>query len=150
MTKTANTLSDKSKAQQQPLTRKQQAFVNHLLENPKASATAAAKTAYNTNTEISARAIASENLTKPNIVMALSKANNRVEQVLMNTVDEWGESDNTRRREIAINTAQYIHDKVHGKSKQQIDIQSTSVNIAIDMSVTDPYEGSTDDEIVDV
>lgn len=133
-------LTTKSNAQLQPLTRKQQAFVNHLIENPKASATEAVRQSYKPTTENAARAIASENLTKPNIVMALSKANSRVEQVLMNTVDQWGDHEKPRQREIAIDTAKYIHDKIHGKAKQQLDIQSTSVKINIDMSVADDTE----------
>ena len=54
-----------------PLTRKQQAFVKHLVDNPKASATQAVKATYGKPfkpvTELSARYIASDNLTKPNI-----------------------------------------------------------------------------------
>lgn len=116
------------------LTRKQQIFVNHILENPSSSATQAAKVAYPNATYGTQRMIATENLTKPNIVMALSKANDLVENTLINTVQQWQNEDNTRKREIAVDTAKYIHDKIHGKAKQSMDIQSTSVNLNIDLS----------------
>lgn len=125
--------------QAQPkLTKKQRAFVQHILENPKDSATKAALAAYGKpdkpTTYLSAGAIASENLRKPQIIMALGMANEKVESVLMNTVNDYGTSEKIQERTLAVDTAKYIHDKLHGKAKQQIDVQSTSVNISINLT----------------
>jgi phage terminase small subunit len=118
------------------LTHKQEVFVKHLIDNPKASATEAALTAYNTNYN-AARAIASENLTKPSIVSALSNYNNLIENTLINTVNDYGNSDKIAERALAVDTSKYIHDKIHGKATQKIEQQSTSVNISIDLTQTE-------------
>jgi hypothetical protein len=116
-----------------PLTRKQAAFINYLVEHPKESATEAAMQTYNVEKRRTAEAIANENLRKPSIVSELSKYNNLVENTLINTINDWGQENNTRKREIAVDTAKYIHDKIHGKAKQSVDISSTSVNVNINL-----------------
>lgn len=119
-----------------PLTKKQQAFVQHLVNNPKDSATDAVKAVYNVSNinSSTARTIASENLAKPNIVSALAQYNNLVENTLINTVNDYKDSDKLGERALAIDTAKYIHDKVNGKATQRIEQQSTSVNFSIDLS----------------
>lgn len=122
------------KAAQKKLTPKQAKFVNHILENPTASYTQAAKEAYPNATYATQRQIAMENMTKPSIVMALGKANDRVEQVLTTVVEEWGNSDDKGERTLAVNTAQWIHDKIHGKATQKIQATTSVVSINIDLS----------------
>lgn len=125
-----------------PLTRKQAAFVKHIVDNPKSSATEAARVAYdikkaNDPKNTTARMIASENLTKPNIKMALGEVNELLESTLINTVRDWGRSPKTREREIAQDAVKFAHDKIHGRAKQQIEMSSTSVSINIDLTGTD-------------
>lgn len=122
------------KISNRPLTRKQKLFVQHLIENPKASGTEAAMTAYSTEDKPTAGAIAYENLKKPQIVSELAKYNNLVENTLINTVSEWGADKSTTKRGIAIDTAKFIHDKINGKAVQQMSVTSTSVNLSIDLS----------------
>lgn len=121
-----------------PLTRKQQAFVTELIDNPKQSATQAALTVYGKpdkpTTYQTAGQIATDNLKNPQIIMALADHNKLVESTLIGTVSDWGRSDNSRRREIAQNAAMFIHDKVHGKAKQTVDVNTQSVVITIDLS----------------
>lgn len=120
------------------LTHKQKVFVQELLDNPKQSGTAAALKAYSTPektiTEGSAQQIAFDNLRNPKIVSKLSEANDLVESAIINTVSDWKDEDNSRKREIAMNQAQYIHDKIHGRSKQQVEVQSQQVTINIDLT----------------
>lgn len=120
------------------LTRKQQAFVNELIDNPKQSATKAVLKVYGKPdkelTNGTARVIAHENLTKPNIVMALGEVNDLLESTLVNTIKDWGRSDRTREREIAQNAVMYAHDKVHGRAKQSIETISTGVTLHIDLT----------------
>jgi len=128
-----------------PLTRKQQAFVRELVNNPKMSATKIAEKTYNTLSYSAARAIASENLTKPNIRTELAKYSDRVEQVLFNTIDQWGEHDKPRQREIAIDTAKFVHDKIHGRATQRIEQSTQGVTLNIDLTSTlNPDEEPTD------
>jgi hypothetical protein len=123
-----------------PLTRKQEAFVKHLVNNPKSSATEAAAQSYNLNNRKVASVVAAENLRKPNIITELSKYNNLVENTLVNTVQDWGQHDKPRQREIAIDTAKYIHDKIHGKSTQRS--ESVSTVVTLNLELTEVAQGS--------
>ena len=116
-----------------PLTRKQEAFVTELIKNPKMSATEAVKRTYNATTNHSAEVIASENLRKPEIISRLGDANNMIEQVLMDTVGEYGNSDKIQERSLAVDTSKWIHDKIHGKAVQK----SSSVNFNFTQHVGD-------------
>lgn len=128
-------------AKDRPLTPKQKAFVQELLDNPKQSATQAALKTYgkpdkpiNYNT---ARSLASENLAKPAIQTKLAQYNDMVESTLLQTVQEWGSHERPRQREIAQNAAMYIHDKVHGKATQKVETRSEQVTISIDLTGVD-------------
>lgn len=120
------------------LTRKQKAFADELINNPKISATQAAlkhygkpgkPTSYQT-----AGQIAEDNLKKPHVVSYLAEKNDLVEEVLINTLTDWGRESNTRKREIAVDVGKYIHDKIHGKATQQIETTNKSVTISIDLT----------------
>lgn len=116
-----------------PLTRKQEAFVTELIKNPKMSATQAIKNTYNVSTNHSAEVMASENLRKPEIISRLGDANNMIEQVLMDTVGDYGNSDKIQERSLAVDTSKWIHDKIHGKAVQK----SSSVNFNFTSHVSD-------------
>lgn len=116
------------------LTPKQRVFVQHLLDNPTASYTAAARVAYPNQTPATQYQQAHDNMKKPNIIMALGKANDIVESTLMNTVKEWGNHEKPRQREIAVDTAKYIHDKIHGKATQKVEQRTEAVTVNIDLS----------------
>lgn len=123
-------------AKPRPLTTKQRLFVKHIIDNPKASATEAAAQTYNVIKRKTAEAIATENLAKPSIISALAAHNQTIENTLINTVTEYQDEDKQWKRTLAVDTAKYIHDKIHGKAKQQLDITSTSVTLAIDLTGT--------------
>ena len=116
------------------LTRKQEAFVRHLVENPKDSATEAVIQTYNIIDRNVAGVVASENLRKPSVVSELSKYNNLVENTLINTINEYSDSDKLGYRSLAVDTAKYIHDKVHGKATQKIESTSHVITIGIDLT----------------
>ena len=123
-----------------PLTRKQSAFVKHLIEHPKDSATQAVIKTYgskNPPNTTTASAIAYENLRKPQIVTELAKYNNLVENTLINTINDYSTSDKLGQRTLAVDTAKYIHDKIHGKATQKIEQQSTKLVINIDLTGTE-------------
>ncbi len=130
-----------------PLTRKQQAFVTYILEHPLESDTAAARHAYPSATKRTQEQIAHENMKKPEILMALGKANDTVESVLTTVVEEWGTSDDVKERTLAVNTAEWIHDKIHGKATQKIQ-QSTSV-ITLSLDLTGGSAGAVPQHVID-
>lgn len=129
-----------------PLTRKQRAFVEYALSHPKESYTEAAAQTYNVKGRNVANAIAAENLSKPSIKMALGEANDIVESTLTGVVKEWGSSQDVRERSLAVNTATYIHDKIHGKATQNI--KSTSVTASIMVDLTGGKAGEVPPEIL--
>jgi len=113
------------------LTRKQQAFVNELKNNPKQSATQAVLKTYNVTTNHSAEQIAHENLRKPEIVSHLDAYKDIVENTLTNTIIQYQNSDNIKQRTLSVDTAKYVHDKIFGKSKQIT--ENTNLNVSIEM-----------------
>lgn len=116
-----------------PLTRKQEAFVKEIVSKPKQSATQAVMNTYNVANAKTASVIATENLAKPSIISRLGDANNMIEQVLMDTVGDYGNSDKIQERSLAVDTSKWIHDKIHGKAVQK----SSSVNFNFTQHVGD-------------
>jgi len=120
------------------LTGKQKAFIKELIDNPKQSATQAAIKAYGSPDKPvspgTAAIIAHENLKKPQIISKLQNYTDLVESALVNTVSDWASEDAPRKREIALDAAKFIHDKVHGRATQKVEMQSQQVVITIDMT----------------
>lgn len=122
------------------LTKKQEAFVKFILDNPKASAGEAARHAYNTSNDNVSRVVASENLTKPNIKLELAKHSRTAENTLLKVMDYSSNYGSEGGREgasyaaVAISAARDILDRVHGKATQRIEQQSTSVNLNLNLS----------------
>lgn len=131
-------------AKNKPLTYKQKAFVNELIDNPKQPASHAAIKAYSEPgkplSRASAAVIAYENLKKPQIVSKLAEYNDLIESTLLNTVRDWGSDDAPRKREIALDATKFMHDKIHGRATQKIETQATILNIGIDMTQPAPTE----------
>lgn len=120
------------------LTRKQEAFVRELVENPKQSATHAVMKTYGKPdkpiTYNTARTLASENLAKPAIQTKLAQYNDMVESAILQTIQDWKDHDKPRQREIAMSQAQFVHDKIHGKATQKVETRSEQVTISIDLT----------------
>lgn len=123
------------------LTRKQQAFVQELIKNPKQSAKAAAMKTYNVTTERSAEVVGSELLRKPEIKLELAKHSAQAEKTLLKVMNYSSEMGETFSKEgasyaaVAVSAAKDILDRVHGKATQRVESTSTSVNL--NLSLTD-------------
>lgn len=132
----ANSASDtlKQAVQLKPLTRKQKAFADTILNKPKQSATETAMQTYDIENRNTARAIASENLAKPSIQSYLEQHSDLTEQTIVNTIKEYAVSDDIKQRTLAITSSQWVHDKIHGKAKQQIDVRSQAITLNIDLT----------------
>ena len=117
-----------------PLTKKQKIFVKHIIDNPKSSVTEAVVQAYDVKNRPTATVIGNENLRKPNIVMELAKYNGLMESTLVNTVNDYKESDKLGERTLAVDVAKYIHDKVHGKATQRTEVRTEGVTLTIDLT----------------
>lgn len=131
MVKTVKAVKKPGQFKQLPkLTRKQEAFVKELVNNPKQSATKAVLKTYNVENENTAAVIASENLRKPQIISHLDNYNDIAEQTITNTIIDYKNSDNIKQRTLAVTTAQWLHDKVNGKAT--IRTENTNLNINIE------------------
>jgi len=119
---------------QQKLTRKQKAFVDELVNNPKQSATEAASKVYAVKERNTAGVIATENLRKPNIVMALQQHADLAEGVMIGVMQDWGRAERPRQREIALNAAFHVHDKIFGKATQKIEQHTEVVRVNINLT----------------
>lgn len=121
------------------LTRKQKAFADHLLNNPKDSATEAAAQTYNVSTRDSAEVIASENLSRPSIQLYLEE---HIDKAKETVVDIMNNSrilkDEPAHGRLALEASKEILDRNLGKATQRVETHSTSVNLNLDLtSITD-------------
>jgi len=113
---------------QRPLTRKQKLFADTLIQNPKLTGTEIVQEIYNTSTKNAATVIASDNLTKANIQLYLAKHDVQAQE----TITEMMLQREDKR--LAFDAAKDIQDRLHGKAKQAVDINSTSVSLTIDLT----------------
>jgi phage terminase small subunit len=114
------------------MTTKQKLFIKEFQAT--GNATESAHKVYKVKNRHVAKSIGSENLSKPVIKQALESNVHLFESTIVKVVNDWGNSDNTRQREIALNNAQWGHDKVLGKAKQSIETKNLSVEVKLDLS----------------
>lgn len=118
------------------LTAKQKAFADALLANPKMSGTQAAMQTYDTASTMTARALASENLAKPNIMEYLTSHAQEAEYEvfeLMKRTSKMAE-ESPGYASVSLAAAKDILDRVHGKATQRVETTSTAVAINIDLA----------------
>lgn len=127
-----------------PLTSKQSAWVQHLVENPKSNPTQAALATYgNGSRPISygtASQIAHDNLSKPSILLELSKHSQTAELVVvevMNTSNKFsktGDKSGSAYASVALQAANSLLDRLHGRATQRTEQRSEVVTLNIDLS----------------
>ena len=123
-----------------PLTRKQEAFVKELVNNPKQSATQAVKKVYDVSTENSASQIATDNLRKPQIMAELAKYSNTAEYNLIKLANKTtdyaleGGREGAMYASVAEKTNNSILDRLHGKATTKIEQRSIGMVITVDLS----------------
>jgi len=109
------------------MTGKQQAFADILIKNPTMPAVQAAKMVYNATTDNSASVQAYDNLRNPKIMAYMQIHADKASKKIITLVD-------SEKEEIALRASQDILDRTYGKAKQSMEVQSTSVNILIDLT----------------
>ena|SRR3990167_2733613 len=117
------------------MTIKQKRFIKAYQDSGNATQ-AVIDSGYKVKSRAVAQAVGSENLLKPIIQNSLAKNIELFESTIVNTVKEWGNSENTRKRELSLQASYYGHDKINGKATQRIEQQTTSVSVVIDLSGT--------------
>lgn len=109
------------------LTRKQKAFADTLINNPKLSATKAALKTYNTTDRTTASVIATENLAKPSIQIYLDKHIEKAKSKVVQLID----SD---KEEIALRAADSVLDRALGKATQRTEVTTQGITLNIDLT----------------
>lgn len=109
------------------LTRRQQSFVDELLENKGISATEAYIRIYGNKSRNSARALASQTLAKPNVQIYKDSAIRKAKTRIVGLVD----SDN---EQIALKAAQDIIDRTEGKAGHNEAEKSRTVKVIVDLT----------------
>lgn len=137
------------------MTGKQKVFSDAILNNPTITGIEAVqKAGYKVKNRHTAEVIASENLRKPEIMAYLSnhvdKAQTVVVEAMGATRKQYGFNPDTKSMElvgedddhaIRLRAADSLLDRIYGKAKQSVEIQSTTVSISIDLSGTDTEQG---------
>lgn len=122
------------------LTRKQKAFADYIIANPKASASKAVEHTYNVIDNNTARNIASTNLAKANIQRYLDihadKAKDTVMDIMAVSTDyaKLGGKDGASYASVALQSANSIIDRVDGKATAKVEVNTTSISFNIDLS----------------
>lgn len=110
------------------LTRKQKAFADKIINEPKLSATEIARQTYNVTDNNTARSIASENLAKPNITAYLNEHVDKARSKIVSLID----SD---KEDISLRASVDVLDRTLGKATQTI--QSTGVHLTMNIDNKD-------------
>ena len=112
----------------QPLTRKQAAFVAHLIENPRDSGTQAVLATYNTKSENTAAVQAHDNLRNPKILAILGNAAEEAQKRIVELMHQ------KKDQRLSFDASRDVLDRTFGKATQRVESVSTGVSITIDLT----------------
>lgn len=101
------------------LTDKQMAYVKLRVENPKMTKTRAVMQTYNVAKPTYAGSMAKELDNNEAVQLALMAHSKLAEQTIVRAIMDYGNSERQWERTLAVETAKYVHDKLHGKAIQQ-------------------------------
>lgn len=128
------------KAAEKKLTRKQKALADYLLAHPKSSAKEAAQHAYNLSTGRTAEVIGSRELRKVEVQAYMQSHAKVAQDTLLEVMKvsrdyaKGGGKEGASYASVALTGAKDVMDRVYGKATQNINTNSTSVNLNIDLS----------------
>lgn len=132
-----------SAVKHRPLTEKERAYVEYRIRNPRATKKEAMKATADVRRDLSDKTynnMATAIEKRPAVLAVLTEHAEKSERMLVQLAEAVTEYAMTGTKEGAMyaSTAERVLnsmlDRVHGKAKQSIDIQSTAVNINIDLS----------------
>lgn len=122
------------------LTRKQRAFADSLLANPKDTGAKAVLNSYDVTSKEVAKVIAHQNLQKPNIQAYLELHANKALQDNLEIAEyakqygKEGGKEGASYSSVASSINKDILDRTYGRARQQVEMTSTSLNLTIDLT----------------
>lgn len=112
-----------------PLTPKEKIMADTWLKaEKKISKTKAAQVAYPTATYDSARQLAASGFAKPHVQAYLADHDQEAQQTIVEMMQQ------REDKRLAFDAARDLEDRIHGKAKQQVEVNSTSVSMTIDLT----------------
>ena len=124
------------------LTRKQKAFADYLLNNPKASATSAYRENYNATSETGIRVEASRTLAKPSVIKYLELHGDKAIADMIEIAEyskRLGKSKPSYAA-VAVTANKDIIDRAYGKATQRVEVSTKKVSININLSSVNPVD----------
>lgn len=128
---------------QRPLTGKERAYIEYRVENPTSTKAEAIRAVYDVSETTKKKTL--ENMAstiekRPAVLAVLNKHAIEAEETLADVMKysrihgSSGTKEGASYAQVAERTANSILDRLHGKAMQQIQMNSTSVNINVDLS----------------
>lgn len=124
------------------ITRKQKAFADEIIANPKITGTDAALKTYDTESKGMAAVIATKNLQNPVVQAYMQKHSDLAQEAMLELLAhsrifaKGGDKEGAAYAGVAFNISKDIMDRVHGKATQRTEVSTNSVSINIDLSGT--------------
>lgn len=126
------------------LTGKEREYVRHRIEHPTAPKSASVKAVYDVSPTIkdeTLRKMAQKIEHRAPVLAVLTKQAERAEELLTTLMEDTavlsksGTKEGAQYAGVAERVINSVLDRIHGKAKQSIDVQSTSVNLNIDLTM---------------
>lgn len=122
------------------LTRKENAVIHHIVTNPKSSATEAVMQAYDVKRRETARVMAHELTHKPSVMAELAKYSTEAELTVLDVMayskdyGRDGGKDGASYASVALQAANSVLDRLHGKATQKTENATIAVTLNVDLS----------------
>lgn len=98
-------------------------------------------TAYGKDKDLPAASQKSVNMFKTKgVQIALREYKDLAEQTLVDVMSDWGRSVKPRERELALDAAKYVHDKLEGKATQRVETKSEVISFSINLQAQQEEE----------
>lgn len=133
-------------APERAMTPKETAYVKYLNDHPTATKREAIRAVYDVKDGVAVKTLdnMARNIEKRKPVLAiLEKQSDRAQELLTVLMEDTASLSKSGTKEgaqyagVAEKVMNSLLDRVHGKAKQSIDVQSTSVNVNVDLTLND-------------
>lgn len=120
-------MDEQMKVKKKRLTQKQRVFVREVKKGK--TPTDAVRIAYPNVKREHASQMAYTNMNNAKILSHLTEFNDMVETAITGTIRDYMDSDDIKERALAVETAKWTHDKIHGKATRKVENTNLNINI---------------------
>lgn len=105
-----------------------------MLKNPKLSPTKAALEVYDVKSKHTAEVIASENMSKPEILKYLNEYDSEAQQTVISVMKRASKKQSSAFQRLAYDSANSVLDRIHGKATVRAETTNTNLNLNVEAS----------------